>query len=88
MSWTPRKAVCSRCGRHRSAAFLQPMGDGVGLYCPTCRKAVLAAKRTLHAYVAKSCQHVWDVSSPLDTLEVCRKCGAKRDCEPQIGREE
>lgn len=24
------------------------------------------------------CLHEWDVSSPIDTLEICRKCGAER----------
>ncbi len=29
------------------------------------------------------CRHIWDVSSPIDTIEVCRKCGARQFCEPQ-----
>ena len=30
------------------------------------------------------CDHEWDISSPIDTLEVCMKCGMERPCEPVI----
>lgn len=32
----------------------------------------------------EECDHVWDISSPIDTLEVCVKCGAERPCKPVI----
>jgi len=30
------------------------------------------------------CNHRFEVSSPIDTLEVCVKCGARRECEPML----
>lgn len=31
-----------------------------------------------------TCEHQYEVSSPIDTVEVCIKCGHRIGCEPQI----
>jgi hypothetical protein len=32
-----------------------------------------------------ACEHQYEVWSPIDTIEICVKCGDKQRCEPLIG---
>ncbi len=53
---------------------------GVPKYCPERKPTNKEAKP-----VISECNHLYRVSSPIDTVEVCERCHERRPCEPFTG---